>query len=80
MKETIEEAAENYANYNEQINKAVQEAVKFGAKWQQEQDKNKYSEQDMLDFANWCRILDNKHHNRVITIQQLFKQFKKTEE
>ena len=48
--------------------------------WQQEQDKNKYSEQDMLDFANWCRILDNKHHNRVITIQQLFKQFKKTEE
>lgn len=37
MKEIIEEAAENYANYNEQINKAVQEAVKFGAKWQQEQ-------------------------------------------
>jgi SMC interacting uncharacterized protein involved in chromosome segregation len=80
MKETIEEAAKNYANYNEQINKAVQEAVKFGAKWQQEQDKKKYSEEDMLDFANWCRILDNKHHNRVITIQQLFKQFKKTEE
>jgi hypothetical protein len=80
MKETIEEAAKNYANYNEQINKAVQEAVKFGAKWQQDQDKNKYSEEDMLDFANWCRILDNKHHNRVITIQQLFKQFKKTEE
>jgi hypothetical protein len=29
--ETIEEAAKNYSNYNEQINKAVQEAVKFGA-------------------------------------------------
>jgi hypothetical protein len=80
MKETIEEAAKNYANYNEQINKAVQEAVKFGAKWQQEQDKKKYSEEDMLDFANWCRILDNKHHNRVITIQQLFKQFKKKQQ
>ncbi len=47
MRETIEEAAKNYANYNEQINKAVQEAVKFGAKWQQEQDKNKFSEEDM---------------------------------
>jgi hypothetical protein len=44
MKETIEEAAKNYANYNEQINKAVQEAVKFGAKWQAER---MYSEEDM---------------------------------
>jgi hypothetical protein len=52
MKETIEEAAKNYANYNEQINKAVQEAVKFGAKWQQEQDKNKYSEQDIKSAYN----------------------------
>jgi hypothetical protein len=35
--ETLEEAALNYSIYNEQINKAVQEAVKFGAKLQQEQ-------------------------------------------
>lgn len=34
---TLEEAAENYSIYNEQINKAIQEAVKFGAKWQAEQ-------------------------------------------
>jgi len=52
MKETIEEAAKNYANYNEQINKAVQEAVKFGAKWQQEQDKNKFSEEDIKSAYN----------------------------
>ncbi len=50
MKETIEEAAKNYANYNEQINKAVQEAVKFGAKWQQEQDKNKFSEEEVIQI------------------------------
>ncbi len=50
MKEIIEEAAENYANYNEQINKAVQEAVKFGAKWQQEQDKNKFSEEEVIQI------------------------------
>ena len=50
MKENIKEAAENYANYNEQINKAVQEAVKFGAKWQQEQDKNKFSEEEVIQI------------------------------
>jgi hypothetical protein len=50
MRETLEEAAENYANYNEQINKAVQEAVKFGAKWQQEQDKNKFSEEEVIQI------------------------------
>jgi hypothetical protein len=26
-----------------------------GAKWQQEQDKNKYSEEDMKQFGDWCR-------------------------
>jgi hypothetical protein len=70
-KETLEEVAENYANYNEQINKAVQEAVKFGAKWQQEQDKNKYSEEDLevayfegreglYSFNDWLEQFKNK--------------------
>lgn len=36
-----------------------------------------YSEEEVLEFANWCRIQDNKYPNRVINIQQLFKQFKK---
>lgn len=36
--ETVEEAAKNYANYNEQMHSAIKEAVIFGAKWQQEQD------------------------------------------
>jgi hypothetical protein len=48
-----------------------------GAKWQQEQNKNKFSDEEVLEFANWCRIQDNKHSNRVITTQQLFEQFKK---
>ena len=76
MKENIKEAAENYANYNEQINKAVQEAVKFGAKWQQEQDKNKYSEQDIRDyfydaktpsyqdFGEWFSRFKKKQHGK----------------
>jgi hypothetical protein len=48
MKETIEEAAERYwarQPYNE-------DAFIAGAKWQQEQDKNKYSEEEVLDIIN----------------------------
>ena len=74
MKETLEEAAENYANYNEQINKAVQEAVKFGAKWQQEQYKNKFSEEEVI------QILINYQHylttNDDRTADEWFSQFK----
>ena len=33
---TIEESAKDYANYNDQINKAIQQAVLFGAQLQQE--------------------------------------------
>jgi hypothetical protein len=42
--ETVEEAALNYSIYNEQINTAIQESVKFGAKWQAER---MYTEDDM---------------------------------
>jgi hypothetical protein len=44
-KETLEEAATNYT-----IDFATMSAFKLGAKWQQEQDKNKYS---ALDTAIW---------------------------
>ena len=39
--------------------------------------KKVYNEEEVLEFANWCRVQDNKYPNRVITIQQLFEQFKK---
>jgi hypothetical protein len=39
--------------------------------------KKVYSEEEVLEFANWCRVQDNKYPNIVITIQQLFEQFKK---
>ena len=50
--EKIKEAAENYSIYNEQVNKAIQEAVKFGAKWMEERS---YSEEDMLSFLDWSK-------------------------
>jgi hypothetical protein len=51
-KETLEEAAKYYAhNYFEMHDtnnyKALKQGFEAGAKWQQEQDKNKYSEEDM---------------------------------
>jgi hypothetical protein len=80
-KETIEEAAERIAKEHCSIRVnpnttefQVQQFIIKGAYWQQQR---MYSEEKVLEFANWCRIQDNKHPNRVITIQQLFEQFKK---
>ena len=54
-------------------------ALKF-AKWQQEQDKNLYSEEDLLKFGAFVRIEDKKE-KRLFLIQDYFKkwfnQFKK---
>jgi hypothetical protein len=56
-KETLEEAAKYYAhNYFEMHDtnnyKALKQGFEAGAKWQQEQEKNKYSEQDMKRAFN----------------------------
>ena len=32
-------------------------------------------EQQKIEFANWCRIHDNKYPNEVWTIQQLFDKY-----
>jgi hypothetical protein len=82
MKETIEEAAKNYANYNEQINKAVQEAVKFGAKWQQEQDKNKFSEEDIKSAYNEGAFAQLRYRDgkKWVDSNEWFSQFKKQEQ
>jgi len=73
--ETLEEVAENYVNnfeYNiAHPRRVAKNAFINGAKWQQEQDKNKYSNSDMTNYALY--IL----HNDVITPKQWFEQFKK---
>ena len=80
MRETIEEAAEN--NYPDGDDWTIAQAVirrlafKKGAKWQQEQDKNKFSEEDMkqafLDgmFYSSGDTVDN-------AIKEWFEQFSK---
>jgi hypothetical protein len=38
----------------------IKRGFELGAKWQQEQDKNKYSEEDMIEFVEW--IANTKLH------------------
>ena len=56
-KETLEKAAKYYAhNYFEMHDtnnyKALKQGFEAGAKWQQEQDKNKYGEEDLRTAYN----------------------------
>jgi len=48
--------------------------VEFGAKWQQEQNKNLYSEEDLLKFGAFVRIEDKKE-KRLFLIQDYFKKW-----
>jgi hypothetical protein len=36
-----------------------------------------YSEEEALEFANWCRIYDSKYPNQIWTIQDLFEKYQK---
>ena len=82
--ETSEEAAEKF--YPPKTTdlicspKLVRDSFIAGAKWQQEQDKNLYSEEDLLKFGAFVRIEDKKE-KRLFLIQDYYKkwfnQFKK---
>ena len=41
-----------------------------------QQEKSLYSEEDLINFANWCRIYDNQNSNEVNTIFQLRRKYK----
>ena len=74
-KETLEEAAEKFRSNNPGTmqggnNTKILNAFKNGAKWQQEQDKNKYSEED-LEVA----FFEGRENN--LSFNEWFKQFKK---
>ena len=45
------------------------------AKWQQKQDENMYSEEDLLKFGAFVRIEDKKE-KRLFLIQDYFKKWK----
>jgi hypothetical protein len=51
-------------------------ANSFEEGYNKAREKYKFTEEDMLEFTNWCRIHDNNHKNEVWTIQQLFEKYK----
>lgn len=76
--ETLEEVAENYSKkmwgvYYDDIHPDIaitqtqgEITIKdfiSGAKWQQEQDKNKFSEEDMINFAEFVATYQDKNKN-----------------
>ena len=84
MKTELEQAAEKYSENWEEItgldyeNVVPSEVNKLdfinGAKWQQEQNKNLYSEEDLLNFGAFVRIEDKKE-KRLFLIQDYFKKW-----
>jgi len=80
--QTIEEASEYYAhNYfnMHELNhyKALKQGFKEGAKWQQEQDKNNYNEQDMITAIQYT--INNFFNGKLagLNSEEIFEQFKK---
>ena len=76
--ETLEEAAEKLYQEGLQndLGLSFQDGVKFAAEWQQ--DKNKYSEEDVLDILReFYKISSKKDFPLTNTIPLWFEQFKK---
>jgi hypothetical protein len=87
--ETLEEAAEKYANLyydkNSELISVITESIEWsnrnhnfiaGAKWQQEQDKKMYSKEEVIKFGQWLTLFDNLRNENKYVIKQLLKQFK----
>ena len=80
----VEEAAENH--WKMQYIMALDESTKpyiiqdfiAGAKWQQEQDKNKYSEEDIINALHSVELKDNKDYSKIYEgMKEWFEKFKK---
>jgi hypothetical protein len=71
--ETLEEASWRYNPVKKLDAEFIRQAFKEGASWQAKQDKNKYSKEEMLEFAEYC--LNNV--DAFTNPESLLKQFKK---
>lgn len=84
QQETLEEAAKDYIentmrfSFNSMETKTqanrMLKCVEFGAKWQQEQYKNKYSEEDLRNAYRWGTTVN---HGTKEHFNEWFEQFKK---
>ena len=62
-----------YLNFHRQ-SELLLKGAKLGSEWQQEQDKNLYSEDDLLNFGAFVRIEDKKE-KRLFLIQDYYKKW-----
>ena len=80
-KETLEEAAERltYTDMLSWENTLSKASFMRGAKWQQEQDKNKYSEEEVKEIVKFIMIQANEAEFGSLEkfIDKKFEQFKK---
>jgi hypothetical protein len=67
--ETLEEAAEDYSYSEEHKMDFI-----AGAKWQQEQDKNKYSEKEVWELVN--KLNETLNIGSDLTLEQWFENYK----
>jgi hypothetical protein len=77
--ETLEEAAEKRIPTSTKVwdlTETRRNDFSAGAKWQQEQDKNKYSEEEVIFFIKEAINYPSLNYNRV-SVEDWFKQFKK---
>jgi hypothetical protein len=88
--ETLEEASWKFNPLKKLDGEFLRHAFKEGARWQQEQDKNKYSEEDLIEFSEWVSRNDwvylprksywvNEEQEELeqkFTTKELFEQFK----
>jgi hypothetical protein len=87
--ETLEEAKSNYADIHNEVydipcanlhinnRELIENAIEFGTKWQQEQDNNKYSEEEVIDSIKYT--IDNFFNGKLagLNSKEIFEQFKK---
>ena len=79
-KETLEEAMSKDGYHESDYDKIWREGVQFGVKWQQEQDKNKYSEEDLKEAFESGKIIAKEcytQNRRNVPFNEWFEQFKK---
>jgi hypothetical protein len=82
LEEAIKQELENHFFSNISEIKQAEYFINFGAKWQQEQDKNKYSEEEVLDllYKRDLYLLNRYEEIELELPEEWFEQFKKKQE
>jgi hypothetical protein len=82
LEEAIKQELENHFFSNISEIKQAEYFINFGARWQQEQDKNKYSEEEVLDllYKRDLYLLNRYEEIELELPEEWFEQFKKKQE